>query len=265
MPPIIEDHFKLPFKQIRKGLSAREPSARAVGEAATENPNINRRERPESPRFSPEQFILPSDALKNIKELTELSRRDPAAVAATMKLRRDSEHIGLWIAALMNRFPRTGEVPLKAYFELLGALRAGGHLKSEEVQSLLLPENAEERHLPICMTVASHWQSGMAQPFVSTLANTLREDGKKRAKEQVVSRLRLAQSDRQNRQLAMQAPADFYEQIERRIAGLPVDEQDTPALRLLDENGLIPPDRELAGMARELPAPNASAAAQTRG
>jgi hypothetical protein len=261
MPSIIEDHFKLPFKQIRKGLSARELSAQAVDQAATAIPNINRREPPEPVRLSPGQFILPSDALKHIKELTELSRRNPAAVAEIVKLRRDGEHIGLWIAALMNRFPRTGEVPLKAYLELLDALRAGGHLTSEEVQSLLLPENAEERHLPICMTVASHWQSGMTQPFVSTLANTLRESGK----EQVISRLSLAQSDRQHRQLAMQASADFYEQIRRRIANLSVDERDTPALRLLDQNELIPPDRALNSIARELPVLDASAAAPARG
>jgi hypothetical protein len=261
MPPIIEDHFKLPFKQIRKGWSARELSAQAVEQAATANPNINRGERPEWLWFSPELFTLPSDALKHIKELTELSRRNPSAVTATVKPRHDGAHIGLWLAALMNRFPRTGEVPLKAYFELLDALRAGGHLRPQDVQSLLLPENAEQRHLPISTTVASHWQSGMAQPFMSTLANTLREGGK----EQVISRLSLAQSDRQHRQLAMQASADFYKQIKRRIANLSVDERDTPALRLLDENGLIPPHRELARMVRELPAPNDSAVAQTRG
>lgn len=254
----IDDLLKLPIKRIREDLSARELSSQAADEAATANPNINRREQPEPVQFSPEQFTLPSDALKNINALTELSRRDPAAAAGIMKLRHDGAHIGLWIAALMNRFPRTGEMPLKAYLELVDALRAGGHLKSKEVQSMLLPEKAEERHVPISMAVASHWQSGIAQPFVSTLANALREGGK----EQVISRLSLEQSDRQHRQLTMRASADFYKQIKRGIANLPVDEQDTPAFRVLAGHGLIPPDRELGKIAQKLPGLNVPAAAQ---
>jgi hypothetical protein len=174
-----------------------------------------------------------------------------------MERQCDGAHIGLWLAGLMNRYPHAGAAPLKAYLELADALRAGGHLRREDIQSLLLPEKEEETHLPISAAVASHWQSPAAQPFVNALANAVPEG----AKGQVISRLSLLQSDQQHQQSRMQYPADFFKQIKRVIKNLPASERDTPALRLLVGHELIPPYRELGKIARELPDAGPSAAA----
>jgi hypothetical protein len=72
--------------------------------------------------------------------------------------------------------------------------------------------------------------------------------------------LNLEQSDQHHHQRKMQPKADFFKQVKRSIAGLPVGTQDTPALRLLAAQGLIPPKRELGKIAEGLPAAAPAAA-----
>jgi hypothetical protein len=197
----------------------------------------------------PEQYAQSGKALQSIKELAELCRANPIAAAAKItEQRRDGGHIGLWIADLASRNPATGGASLEAYLELVGLLRDAGHLKPHHVRALLLPAKKEAKYQPISSVVASHWQpsSPLMQLFVGTLVDAV---PKEYAKE-VVRCLGLKQSG-----------VDFYKLVKYGLNDLPAQYRDTPALRLLAEHQLIPSNRELGKIAKNLP--NAPATAST--
>jgi hypothetical protein len=188
----------------------------------------------------PEQYAQPAKALQSIKELVELCRENPIAAAGTItEQQRDGGHIGLWVADLASRNPVAGGASLEAYLELVSLLRDADHLKPHHVRALLLPAKKEEKYQPISSVVASHWQpsSSLMQLFVGTLVDAV---PKEYAKE-VVRLLGLKQSG-----------VDFYKLVKYGMNDLPAKYQDTPALRLLAEHGLIPSNRELGKIAKNL-------------
>jgi hypothetical protein len=107
------------------------------------------------------------------------------------------------------------------------------------VRALLLSAKKEAKYQPISSVVASHWQpsSPLMQLFVGTLVDAV---PKEYAKE-VVRCLGLKQSG-----------VDFYKLVKYGMNDLPDKYRDTPALRLLAEHGLIPSNRELGKIAKNL-------------